>query len=930
MNAARRLVQLTTMDGGSGFGIVTFGVHESATYCPDGMLDPDLNEVTLPPTPPPGVFDVRFQEHRTNSTCLELGLNVHVQEPFKLDTFRLNIIPSDAGYPLTLQWPESLSTGGWSPLILRDTGYNPLFYTDMLTETSLVVANEAVRTFYIIGRNWLDTPPGGTVTVTSPNGGQYWVPGSTHDITWGSVGVANVAIEYSTNLGTTWNFIATQPSTGTYPWLIPNTPSNQCLVRISAVSDSTINDVGDGAFTIPVPPPPAIRRLVSLTVANSSGESRTDTFGVHENATYCVDGQLDPDLREQLMPPLPPSEVFDIRFVEHQWGSVCLGTGLRLHLQEPYKLDTFKLNLQTGDNGFPVEITWPAGLAAEGWDSLVIQDAVTGTFYSADMLTDSSLSILNFLGSWLYIIGSNRLDMPPPPSISVDAPNGGETWYAGSNRDISWTSASVGGVVIDYTTDQGLNWIWIASQPSTGSYDWLVPNTPSTQCQVRIRSAEDAGVGDISDAVFTISNNPTDSPWRLIPLTVSDAGTGIAIDTFGVHENGTYCPDGVLNWNLQEQTLPPPPPPTVFDVRFVEHRTLSACMELGLRIHLQEPVKLDTFRIQFQPGDGGYPFTFRWPSGLASQGWETLIIRDTEDGSTYYVNMLTDTLIVVTDTSVTTLDIVGRNSIEEAHARSASVLSRWNLVSVPLVVGDYLTSALFPTATTHAFSYQGVYVQRDTLYNAGGFWAKFDSDQEILFQGELLLTDTVIVSPGWNLIGSISDPVAVSAIISVPGGMSTSRFYSYVTSYLETDTIEPGRGYWVKVDMAGSLILGASGPIAAGNRINIQEAREDPPPPPCDEVLAMAGTPEEVHLRQNYPNPFNPSTTIQFALPMSTDVRLMVYNLVGEIVDVLIDGNQPAGYKTIEWDASALPSGVYYLRLNAGGTVETKKLVLLR
>jgi len=83
-------------------------------------------------------------------------------------------------------------------------------------------------------------------------------------------------------------------------------------------------------------------------------------------------------------------------------------------------------------------------------------------------------------------------------------------------------------------------------------------------------------------------------------------------------------------------------------------------------------------------------------------------------------------------------------------------------------------------------------------------------------------------------------------------------------------------------------------------------------------------------LLQNYPNPFNPSTTIEFALPQSSHVVLKIYNILGEEMATLVEGQLEAGYHKTVWGASSLPSGVYFYRLTAENFVVTKKLMLLK
>jgi len=88
--------------------------------------------------------------------------------------------------------------------------------------------------------------------------------------------------------------------------------------------------------------------------------------------------------------------------------------------------------------------------------------------------------------------------------------------------------------------------------------------------------------------------------------------------------------------------------------------------------------------------------------------------------------------------------------------------------------------------------------------------------------------------------------------------------------------------------------------------------------------------PSTFFLFQNHPNPFNPMTTIRYSLPRTVDVDIRVLDLLGEEVAILVSGREDAGTHSVTWDASGQPSGVYFYRLEAGGYVETKKLVLLR
>lgn len=88
--------------------------------------------------------------------------------------------------------------------------------------------------------------------------------------------------------------------------------------------------------------------------------------------------------------------------------------------------------------------------------------------------------------------------------------------------------------------------------------------------------------------------------------------------------------------------------------------------------------------------------------------------------------------------------------------------------------------------------------------------------------------------------------------------------------------------------------------------------------------------PKSIQLAQNYPNPFNPTTRISYSLPSQSRVRLSVFDLLGREISVLVQGVQAAGSHHIQFDASKLASGMYFYRLEATGTVLTKKMTLIK
>jgi hypothetical protein len=88
--------------------------------------------------------------------------------------------------------------------------------------------------------------------------------------------------------------------------------------------------------------------------------------------------------------------------------------------------------------------------------------------------------------------------------------------------------------------------------------------------------------------------------------------------------------------------------------------------------------------------------------------------------------------------------------------------------------------------------------------------------------------------------------------------------------------------------------------------------------------------PKDYTLSQNYPNPFNPSTVISYSLPSSSNVKLIVYNTLGQTIKTLESGYKTAGNYYVNFNASALPSGIYFYKLEAGQYSQIKKMMLLK
>jgi len=120
------------------------------------------------------------------------------------------------------------------------------------------------------------------------------------------------------------------------------------------------------------------------------------------------------------------------------------------------------------------------------------------------------------------------------------------------------------------------------------------------------------------------------------------------------------------------------------------------------------------------------------------------------------------------------------------------------------------------------------------------------------------------------------------------------------------------------------------------SRLWLREANYDPANPPA-RLENEVQIPEEYTLSQNFPNPFNPSTTIEFGVPGEAfqDVTLKVFNVLGQTVRELVNGQLPPGRHSITWNGKdnlgmQVSSGLYFYQLNAGEFVAIKKLILMK
>jgi hypothetical protein len=171
----------------------------------------------------------------------------------------------------------------------------------------------------------------------------------------------------------------------------------------------------------------------------------------------------------------------------------------------------------------------------------------------------------------------------------------------------------------------------------------------------------------------------------------------------------------------------------------------------------------------------------------------------------------------------------------------------------------------------------------------------------------------VQVGLGYNALDSL-----IKYASSLTQGTYTTVTWSNLTAALSAGRTARDQNYSVTVSADAALTKAKDDLTAAINGLS-------------QSVSSVPGNvPTIFALLQNYPNPFNPTTSFEFQVASSEFVTLKIFDVLGREVATLVNEVRPAGVYTVRWDATSLPSGAYYYRLQAGLYVESKKLVLMK
>jgi hypothetical protein len=365
-----------------------------------------------------------------------------------------------------------------------------------------------------------------------------------------------------------------------------------------------------------------------------------------------------------------------------------------------------------------------------------------------------------------------------------------------------------------------------------------------------------------------------------------------------------------------------------------------------------------------------------------------------------------------------------------------NVNNGWNMVSIPgLNTPDQNINTwwAFRDMGANVFKYAGGYTAVTTAIPGTGYWMKhagariYNTGEEWPAGGiQTVPHDPLSGASGWNLIGGYELSVTATNVTTNPPGLQSGPIYRYSGGYAIATTLDPGYGYWIKLNAAGQIIIPetmAKGEVVEyfpedWGRIILTDATginytlyavkgevdltqyELPPAPPTgmfdirynsgriaedinssvktidmsgvtypltvrvegmdirlmDEIgkainvnlkagedvvisdatvmkLMVSGEliPAQYSLEQNYPNPFNPNTVIKFSLPEDlANVKLSIYNALGEKVAELVNTSLTAGNYQYQWNAQNVATGMYIYELRTDKFASVKKMILMK
>ncbi|MHC1737523.1 MAG: M6 family metalloprotease domain-containing protein [Ignavibacteriaceae bacterium] len=490
-------------------------------------------------------------------------------------------------------------------------------------------------------------------------------------------------------------------------------------------------------------------------------------------------------------------------------------------------------------------------------------------------------------------------------ALSYVSPSVNEYLRIGETKDIKWLNFGTSEIVkIEFSSDSGTSWHQIADNISanSGMYAWTVPSVVSYKCKIRITDKNNAGKQCQTEGTFAIIPEMSYNTVAVDSVNTSEA---ISLDT---KDDLVFLADGSKGVKIY---------------RISEEGKLTQLSTLTLPL-IARKVKVS----------GNYLFVANESAGLR--------IFDISNPSAPFQAGLFDTPGQVKDIVIRDTVAFVSDGLRGLNALSIKDLSAiYSLQSFPglgvikniAIHGDYI----YATAGERGLRIVDV-SKPQNMVEAGVF-------NTLGEENDLVIRDTLLYlanGTGGLRILSISNPlnpVERGSLLHLGSSLNLSldSKYAYIASGLGglrivdvSNSAEPFEtGFFETTATTYStkyfknFVITAASPN--GGVYIVKNALH-----PLDIEASPGKGNLTFSLGQNYPNPFNPMTKFDYTIASSQSVSLKVFDILGNEIAVLVNEVQSPGNYSVNFDASLLPTGVYFYRLYSGGNSLTKKMLLMK
>ncbi len=528
--------------------------------------------------------------------------------------------------------------------------------------------------------------------------------------------------------------------------------------------------------------------------------------------------------------------------------------------------------------------------------------------------------------------------------LQLVSPNGGEYLEGGGTHNITWASLDITNLDIEFSSDNGSSWIVVAEDVDAAnqSYTFTVPDINSSDCLIKLTDSDNSSLFDVSAGNFAVTSVGVE-PTLTIGSVATAAGSYVSVPV---------------------------------------DLTVSSGFKAGYL--LQGKVHYDVSKLKFKYGNytaGTLTNDFGWTGAfyITSPGTIDIILTGpnpiNNSGTLFYLNFQ-----VIESAS--------------GSAELASSSAEWlvDVVETPLVVENGTVSYTshsgpstnrgdatlnftvdFEDALAVVYHWIDLYPLTGQAFTN----ADVDSDGDVDIDDYMKIIFFVYLNtwdftmPDINSGSSVSlDNASIenNELVRIPVELTSASNVHSMELQLQYDSAEfefinvssslPEKAELEVAENGGKLTMlaadaeqlqngnvvtlnfkklnsGSSSTMSAVYKLNNDKLSGS-------KVLSIGNgfvtsveednnnLPESFELSQNYPNPFNPSTVINYSVPADGYYRLTVYNILGQKVAALVDGNLKAGYHSVDFNASGLTSGLYIYSLEGNHSKLARKMHLIK